>query len=567
MRVHPHRRTAIGLLATATLLTGALAPAAASALSRAHSASGCNPVLFLGARGSGEYGPGSANWPKGRKADDKYGFGPEVNEVYRKVSAGLSANLEAHSVDYGADRVTTLFHDYPKYFRDLQAGETWVMDKLTSRASACPRQLIVLAGYSQGAMVMHRVVRALARTRADAAIAGRIAAVVLVGDGDQVPHDNVTRFGTAGAGAHGIGLALRTISHSSAAKLSPGIGSRVLEVCDKHDIVCGWTDLDLVCLDIGIPTLICAHGVYVHLHYPGSTPLANAAAQAAADLRARLAGGGTWGTAIEVPGTAALNAGGNATMASVSCASPGNCAAGGTYIDADAYQQAFVVSQVNGTWRTAVEIHGTALNGQAAGVNSVSCASPGNCSAGGSYGDNYYSDEAFVVSEVNGTWGTAVEVPGTPALNTGTAYVASVSCASAGNCSAGGEYTDASGHQQAFVVSQVNGTWRTAVEAPGTAALNTGGTAYVNSVSCGAAGNCSAGGYYSETNGDQQAFVVSQVNGTWRTAIAVPGAAALNDGVGGGVASVSCASAGNCSAGGEYTDASGDGQVFVDSEG
>jgi len=29
-----------------------------------------------------------------------------------------------------------------------------------------------------------------------------------------------------------------------------------------------------------------------------------------------------------------------------------------------------------------------------------------------------------------------------------------VSCASAGNCSAGGSYTDSSGHQQAFVVRE-----------------------------------------------------------------------------------------------------------------
>ena len=33
-----------------------------------------------------------------------------------------------------------------------------------------------------------------------------------------------------------------------------------------------------------------------------------------------------------------------------------------------------------------------------------------------------------------------------------------MSCASAGNCSAGGYYTDSSGHRQAFVVSEVNGT-------------------------------------------------------------------------------------------------------------
>jgi hypothetical protein len=73
-------------------------------------------------------------------------------------------------------------------------------------------------------------------------------------------------------------------------------------------------------------------------------------------------------------------------------------------------------------------------------------------------------------------------------LNIGGAAVYSVSCASAGNCSAGGDYVDGSGNIQAFVVSQVNGIWGTAEEVPGTAALNAGGGAAVNSVSCPAGG-------------------------------------------------------------------------------
>ncbi len=36
----------------------------------------------------------------------------------------------------------------------------------------------------------------------------------------------------------------------------------------------------------------------------------------------------------------------------------------------------------------------------------------------------------------------------------------------------GGDYLDSSGHTQAFVASRVNGTWHTAIEVPGTAALN-----------------------------------------------------------------------------------------------
>lgn len=53
---------------------------------------------------------------------------------------------------------------------------------------------------------------------------------------------------------------------------------------------------------------------------------------------------GTWGTAGEVPGTATLNTGGNAAIDSLSCASTGNCSAGGTYTDLADGLQAFVVS-------------------------------------------------------------------------------------------------------------------------------------------------------------------------------------------------------------------------------
>jgi hypothetical protein len=140
---------------------------------------------------------------------------------------------------------------------------------------------------------------------------------------------------------------------------------------------------------------------------------------------------------------------------------------------------------------------------------------------------------ALAASAGSHAWGSAVEVPGTAALNQGgQAEVASVSCASAGNCSAGGYYNDSSFNYQAFVVSQTDGTWGTAIEVPGTAALNSGGNAAIASVSCASAGNCSAGGDYADTprSAPDQAFVVSQVNGTWHTAKEVPGTAALNQG-------------------------------------
>jgi hypothetical protein len=182
----------------------------------------------------------------------------------------------------------------------------------------------------------------------------------------------------------------------------------------------------------------------------------------------------------------------------------------------------------------------------------VSCASAGNCVAGGFYRDRSRHSQAWVASQRNGRWGTAIEVPGTANLNTGAtvaegAEVLSVSCGSAGNCMAGGSYKSLHGRLQAWVASQVNGRWGTAIVAPGTAALNAGGNGGVTSVSCASAGNCMAGGFYTDGSGlgDFQGFVASQRNGRWGTAIEVPGTAGLNGGGDAEVTSVACASAGN----------------------
>src|SRR5215469_17010420 len=226
------------------------------------------------------------------------------------------------------------------------------------------------------------------------------------------------------------------------------------------------------------------------------------------------AGAGGWDKAIEVPGTAALNTGGAAAILSVSCAAAGGCAAGGQYRALHHHFPAFVVTEARGRWRKAIEVPGTAAvnTGGDAAIESVSCPAAGSCAAGGFYIDGSGNEQAFVVTEANGRWRKAIEVPGMAALNTGGfADVESVSCAAAGSCAAGGVYLDGSGNEQAFVVTEAGGRWRTAIEVPGMAALNAGGHAAINSVSCPAAGSCAAGGDYADGSfGHQQAFVVSE---------------------------------------------------------
>ena len=203
-----------------------------------------------------------------------------------------------------------------------------------------------------------------------------------------------------------------------------------------------------------------------------------------------------------------------------------------------------------------------------AGVRSLSCASVGNCSSGADYADASGQSQAYVVSEESGRWHAALEVPGTAALNQGgNAEVIAVSCASAGNCGAGGHYANTVGHTQAFVVSQVHGTWQEARQVQGAAASNQAGLASVITMSCASAGNCSAGGDYLDQYGYYQAFVLTEVSGTWQTSLEVPGTAALNKGKDAQVSTVSCASPGRCSAGGHYTGKNGYYQAFVVNQG
>jgi hypothetical protein len=268
-------------------------------------------------------------------------------------------------------------------------------------------------------------------------------------------------------------------------------------------------------------------------------------AQSAVSLSAwaRTPAASSWGKAGQVPGLAALAGAGDSGLNTLSCASPGNCSAGGFY-QQTSRSEAFVVSQVHGRWTKAETVPGiVALNKNGkAGLTSVSCSSPGNCSAGGYYTSGHYAGghaaktSAFVVDEITGAWGAAREVPGLATLNTGgQAGISSVSCTSPGNCSAGGSYGTATGPAcctyHGFVVSEVKGVWGTARGVPGTAG--------VNAVSCASAGNCGAAGVR----------VLSEVNGVWTPArkVATPkgstfGAARIYV--------ISCAAKGACSAGG-----------------
>jgi hypothetical protein len=268
--------------------------------------------------------------------------------------------------------------------------------------------------------------------------------------------------------------------------------------------------------------------------------------------------GGRWGSAIEVPGVAQLGAYAGSGASSLSCPSAGNCAAGGlTGSAVTGTGIPFVVREHSGTWANAVEVRGTSADSQ---VSALSCPRAGDCAASVGAPDSYLG--AFVVSQHDGRWGRAIEIPGIAALNHGYDSVGSLSCPAVGYCTATGIYENTRAIAQVFVVNETRGRWGTAIEAPGTGALNANGI-QVSALSCASAGDCAAAGYYIDSLGHSQAFVVSEQHGHWGKAIELPGTGGLNVGGYARVLSVSCAPTGKCVAAGVYTDGSGHRQAFV----
>lgn len=278
-----------------------------------------------------------------------------------------------------------------------------------------------------------------------------------------------------------------------------------------------------------------------------------------------------WGQASEltVPANAVATSGQWAAMAGVSCPSSGNCVAVGGYEDSNGFGQAMVASQTDGTWGQASEVSlppdaNTTTYG--AGLYAVSCTSPGSCIAVGDYQNSSNEFEPMVVTETDGIWGqaTGLTLPADAATAQQAAGLRGVSCASAGNCTAVGDYTDSSSEVEPMVVAESDGSWGNA--APIAPPLN-GETGALYAVDCTGAEDCAAAGYDGPPNHASGLMVATETVGVWGQAsqLALPSNlnAASQVGDYGGI---SCTSAGNCVMVGQYEDSSGRQEPLVATE-
>ena len=127
-------------------------------------------------------------------------------------------------------------------------------------------------------------------------------------------------------------------------------------------------------------------------------------------------------------------------------------------------------AQLKVGWRaTMARLPANAATGIRQFVNlvAISCASPGNCSAIGTYTGGKGDQEGLLLTEKGGVWAKGVEAvlpaDANPPADDPFVRLTSISCPSAGNCTAVGAYNSYSG----LLLTEKNGHWAPGVEADG----------------------------------------------------------------------------------------------------
>ncbi|HEX2284835.1 MAG TPA: cutinase family protein [Mycobacterium sp.] len=248
-----------------TTLTSAAAVASAAFIGLsaglAQAQPACPDIHWIGAAGSGERTPSEIT------AYD--GMGRVVYQSLQELSAEVAKDgrtMTSEAVEYPAVEVPDEdggVGEWMGFMGSVDTGAAALGRQYHAFVQRCPASKVVLAGYSQGAMVVHRNLASLEPSP-------NLAAALLVADGDRLPEDPTLNLGTAsGIPERGKGVAQDwpILAHAPA-PLSPAMGARTISVCDLGDAVCDYDE------DADDSTAAYAQRVAVHTSYAKTPGLA-----------------------------------------------------------------------------------------------------------------------------------------------------------------------------------------------------------------------------------------------------------------------------------------------------
>jgi hypothetical protein len=252
------------------------------------------------------------------------------------------------------------------------------------------------------------------------------------------------------------------------------------------------------------------------------------------------ANSGVWSAVTEATLPSDAGTSPAATPIALDCVAAGDCTAVGYFQDSHTDSLGVMLNESSGSWSTGTQAllptnaaPPTSYNAQTTVLGTLTCPDATDCTAGGSYTDAYGNTQAVLISEAAGTWGTGQEVSlpsnSETTATDQTAGIDAVSCPSVGNCVAGGDYTDTAENNDSLLVTETNGVWSAATEAP--LPSNAGQAQYsaVEGVNCSSVGNCTVIGTYDTHFRDGLAYAIQETNGVWGSAraLAAPAASSL----------------------------------------
>ncbi len=212
----------VAVMALAGLATGTAAAAGE-----------CGDYHWIGAAGSGQRDGAALT------AND--GMGDVVYQSYQQLRADLAASgrtITAEAVQYPAAPVPLDggLKGWLGFLGSVGDGTKATAAQVKAFTAKCPDTKVVLAGYSQGAMIVHRNLYDLADNP-------QVVAALLIADGDRLPVDTTVNMGSAAA-APGVGMGVAQehsfLASANTSKLPPAIGARTVSVCDVGDPVCDY---------------------------------------------------------------------------------------------------------------------------------------------------------------------------------------------------------------------------------------------------------------------------------------------------------------------------------------
>ena len=244
--------------------TGILAAAEAPDAG-AYGGGDCAPVMFIGARGSGETPQSNWEFPSSYNDKDEYGFGAELWSLYQQLQQRAPGEIAFYPVMYPADNVfpDLVNGNLKLYEASVASGASTLVSDIQLVDHACQGQPhhYVLAGYSQGAWVIHDALHTLAA--ADPSALAEISGVALFGDPDFQPYEPWVRDFKWLDPAPGSA----TLAGQGYPVIPGQVAARTASYCFPNDPVCQATPWNIAafvpaCL---VPyNVACPHFDYVH---------------------------------------------------------------------------------------------------------------------------------------------------------------------------------------------------------------------------------------------------------------------------------------------------------------